>query len=151
MLEYRRAQETDFTARATATQRATQQRLDVYAQALRNAAAMFNASDNVSRAEWRRFVAGMRLEQNYPGLLAMAYAPYVDDAGLAAVIRQVRRDGIDGYALRPPGQRAHYALVTYAEPFTEQNRKGLGYDMYQDAERRRVMDMARDVGAPAIW
>ncbi|HJW57314.1 MAG TPA: EAL domain-containing protein [Burkholderiaceae bacterium] len=150
MLEYRRAQETDFRARAAATQRATQQRLDVYSQALRNAAALFNASGNVSRAEWRRFVAGMRLEQNYPGLLAVAYAPYVDDAGLAAVIRQARRDGIDDYALRPPGRRAQYALVTYAEPFTEQNRKGLGYDMYQDAERRRVMDMARDTGAPAI-
>ncbi|HYD82051.1 MAG TPA: EAL domain-containing protein [Paucimonas sp.] len=147
---YRQQLESDFAARATTIERVMRQRIGVYSQALHSAAALFHAQGEVDRQSWRRFVSGMRLQENHPGLLAMAYARYVDDGELRAVIEQARRDGIAEYAMRPAGRRDRYVVNVYAEPFTEQNRRALGYDMYQDAERRRVMDLARDTARPQI-
>src|ERR1019366_1479902 len=53
--QYRQQQEREFEARNAAVQKMVQQRLGVYLQALRSAAALFDASGEVSRESWRRF------------------------------------------------------------------------------------------------
>jgi len=148
--QFQRQREADFVARGAAIQTVVLQRLGVYSQALQSSVALFDAGGDVSRESWRRFIASLRVQENYPGMLALAYARYVDDSELALVTEQAHRDGIAEYALRPPGERGHYVVNLYVEPFNDNTRKALGYDMYQDAERHRVMDLARDAAAPRI-
>jgi len=148
--EYRQQLRAEFVSRALTIESAVQQRIGVYSQALHSAAALFDVNGNVDRDAWRRFVAGMRLQQNYPGLMALAWAPYVDADGARAAVAAARADGIAEYGIWPPGRRERHVMTLYIEPFTPENRGALGQDMYLDPERRRVMDLARDTATPKI-
>ena len=101
-----------------------------YAQTLRGAAALFAASDEVTRKEWHDYVAGLRLERDYPAIQAVAFARAVSDAGLKALVSEARRSGVADFAVRPPGRRDRYVVNVFAEPYTGLNAKALGYDMW---------------------
>ncbi|TRZ92057.1 MAG: PAS domain S-box protein, partial [Rhodocyclaceae bacterium] len=121
-----------------------------YTRTLRAAAALFAASDNVTRKEWRDYVAVLKLERDYPAMQAVAFARAVNDAELAALVGEVRRSGVSDFAVRPPGRRDRYVVNVFAEPYSGLNIKALGYDMWQDADRRETMQRARDSGEPTI-
>ncbi|MCX7155598.1 MAG: EAL domain-containing protein [Rhodocyclales bacterium] len=125
-------------------------RIAGYTQALRRAAALFAASDEVTRKDWRDFVAGLKLERDYPAMQAVAFARAVTAAELGALVREVRRRGVPDFAVRPPGRRDRYVVNVYAEPYAGLNVKALGYDMWEDIDRRETMERARDTGEPAI-
>ena len=125
-------------------------RMAGYTQTLRGAAALFAASREVSREEWREYVAGLRLEQNYPAIQALAFARSVSDDELPALIDEVRQSGVPDFAVRPPGRRDRYVVNVFAEPYTGLNPKALGYDMWQDADRRETMERAQAAGEPMI-
>ena len=125
-------------------------RITGYTQTLRGAAALFAASDEVTRKEWRDYVAGLRLERDYPAVQAVAFARSVSDAGLGALVSEMRKSGVADFTVRPPGRRDHYVVNVFAEPYAGLNARALGYDMWQDAERRETMQKARDAGEPMI-
>ncbi|MCX7150906.1 MAG: CHASE domain-containing protein [Rhodocyclales bacterium] len=121
-----------------------------YTRTLRAAAALFAASDNVTREEWREYVAVLKLERDYPAMQAVAFARAVSDAELAALVSEVRQSGVSDFAMRPPGRRDRYVINVFAEPYSGPNIKALGYDMWQDSDRRETMQRARDSGEPMI-
>jgi diguanylate cyclase (GGDEF)-like protein/PAS domain S-box-containing protein len=121
-----------------------------HTQTLRAAAALFAASDQVTRKDWRDFVTGLQLERDYPATQALAFARSVGAAELAALVKQARKDGIADFAVHPAGLRERYVVNVYAEPAVGPNRKALGYDMWQDAARREAMQKARASGEPTI-
>ena len=125
-------------------------RITGYTQTLRGAAALFAASDEVTRKEWRDYVAGLRLERDYPAVQAVAFARSVSDAGLGALVSEMRKSGVADFTVRPPGRRDHYVVNVFAEPYAGLNARALGYDMWQDAERRETMQKARDAIEPMI-
>lgn len=153
-----------YLARETANQRASesflyraekerdyiQRRMSAHEQILRGAAAFFEASDDVTRDEWRRYVARLQLGGNLHGTqglgLALVFAPEAKAAHEASL----RADGISPHEIRPPGQRDQYSSVTYLEPQNERNRRAIGYDMLTDKTRREAMERARDSGLPAM-
>jgi len=119
-------------------------------QTLRAAAALFAGSENVTREEWRNYVAVLKLERNHPALQAIAFARAVSDAELAALVSEVRISGVSDFTMRPPGRRDRYVINVFTEPYSGLNIKALGYDMWQDADRRETMQRARDSGEPMI-
>ncbi|MDK9703552.1 MAG: EAL domain-containing protein [Sulfuritalea sp.] len=121
-----------------------------YTQTLRSAAALFAGSDEVTRDDWRQFVAGLRLGRDYPAMQAMVFARAVSAAELDALVRETHRNGMPDFAVRPPGRRDRYVVNVYAEPYVGLNVKAVGYDMWQDADRRETMERARDTGEPMI-
>ncbi len=125
-------------------------RFDNYAQTLRAAAALFLTADKVTREDWRAYVAGLKLQRGYPAIQAVAFARFIGDADLEALVAEARRDGIADFALRPAGRRQRYAINFYAEPYEGANVKALGYDMWQDEERRETMQKAMATGEPTI-
>ncbi|MCM2288923.1 MAG: EAL domain-containing protein [Sulfuritalea sp.] len=125
-------------------------RIAGYTHAMHAAAALFSASDEVTRKDWRDYVAALRLERDYPAMQAVAFAQAVSADQLPALVRQARRSGVADFDVRPPGRREHYVVNVYAEPFVGRNVRALGYDMWQDADRREAMQRARDSGEPAI-
>ncbi len=125
-------------------------RIAGYTQTLRGAAAVFSGTGKVSRSDWRNYIAGLRLDRNYPAIAAVAFARVVAHSELDALIGEVRKSGVPDFAMRPPGRRDRYVLNVFAEPYVGLNVKALGYDMWQDAERRETMQRASDAGEPMI-
>jgi diguanylate cyclase (GGDEF)-like protein/PAS domain S-box-containing protein len=131
--------EGDLQLRITETQRL-----------LRSAAALFAASDDVTRADWRAFAEGLNLADSFPGLTGIGYAVVVPAAQLQAHIGAVRREGFAAYTVWPPGDRPLYAPVYYREPFNTRNQRVLGFDLLSEPMRRQALEASRDSGAPTL-
>jgi diguanylate cyclase (GGDEF)-like protein/PAS domain S-box-containing protein len=101
------------------------QRVDAAARLLRSAAGLFAASDELTREEWKAFAELQRLADDYPGVMALGYAP---------LLRQ------------QPGV-APMAPVLWRAPMDLQV---IGRDLLADPLRRDAMARARDSGQPAL-
>lgn len=143
-----RAAEADFIAETRQIGALLQQRMINYELALGSSASLFT-SVRPTLQQWQSFVEGLGIEQRFPGMLGMGYAPYVTPDGL----RQLQREGRDaGQRLRlhPPGTRPYYAPVLYLAPMTPENRGVVGFDMLTDPVSRVAMIAARDHAKPHL-
>ncbi|MDX1800132.1 MAG: CHASE domain-containing protein [Marinobacter sp.] len=126
-------------------------RMQDYEQVLRGGAGLFNASDGVSREQWRRYVAELDLSQRYPGIQGVGYARYLKtEAEKRQYEVSVRQEGFEGFEVRPAGKRDAYLPVTFLEPFDWRNQRAHGYDMFSEALRRRAITRARDTGHTTV-
>ncbi|WP_461566546.1 CHASE domain-containing protein [Thiobacillus sp.] len=149
---------TEFTRRAnenfkTATEKQTDrlvERMQDYEQVLRGSAALFAASDSVSRQEWRTYIAMLQLDRSLPGIQGTGFALMVPKSARRAHERRVRMEGFPAYTIHPAGDRALYSSIVYLEPFSGRNVLAFGYDMYSDPVRREAMERARDSGEPEM-
>jgi len=129
---------------------AIQQRMLAYEQILRGGIALFQATGNVDRETWRRYVDGLDLEKSYPGIQGIGYAKWIRPQDLAAFIQQVRAEGFPDFTVHPAGEREDYTSIVYLEPFTSRNQRAFGFDMYSEPTRRAAMARARDTGETAV-
>ena len=111
---------------------------------LRATAALFNASEEVTRQEFAAFVGAYELRINYPAIQSLGFVPQITDAGKAAYLRQMRHSGVPAYEIHPVGTREIYAPIAYLEPAPASGDKQLGVDLYADSVRRKAMESARD-------
>ena len=125
-------------------------RMTAYEQALHSVVGLFDASDAVSRAEFRTFVAALRLEDRYPDIQGVGFARMIQPAELASHIESIQAEGFPEYTVRPPGERDTYSSIIYLEPFDWRNQRAFGYDMWSEPTRRQAMARARDSGRPAL-
>ena len=136
---------------------AIEKRLQAYVQVLRGGRGLFEASDHVSREDWRRYVESQRLSTSYPGIRTMTFAPKVEPHELADFIAAVRSEPttrfanprvLSEFALRAPPpptvptRPAVHAPVFYTEPLNDDNERALGIDMMRDVGRRLAMEAA---------
>src|SRR5205085_12346293 len=133
-----------FRYKFTEAQIEIQQRLLAYEQILRGAVALFAASTEVTRAEWRAFVRTLQIEKNFLGIQGIGFSEWVPTDELAAHVQKVRSEGFPDYAVRPAGERAEYAPLVYIEPFDWRNMRVFGYDMLAEPALRQTLLSARD-------
>ena len=128
--------------------------LQVYETALVGGAALFVASDEVTRAEWGKYVAETRVRERLPGNQAIGYAAYVRADARTAHVASLRAERGEGpgaaYDIRPPGQRQAYVPIVFNEPYVGRNRTVVGFDMYAEATRRAAIDAAVAMRKPAM-
>ncbi|MDT3735506.1 MAG: CHASE domain-containing protein [Denitratisoma sp.] len=141
---------TDFQARVADIRGSLESRLAGYSLVLRGAAALFSASEEVTREDWHEYVAGLQLPSEYPAIQAVAFARYVPAGGLDSLVRQVRASGVADFTVWPEGRREHYVVNVFTEPYSGLNVKALGYDMWQDGIRRQAMEQALQSGRATI-
>ncbi len=134
----------EFESRRLVTK--IQERMRAYNQVLRGAAGLIAASDDVSRAEWHRYVERLEMHDDYRGIQGVGFSVLVPPSGLRAHEEAIRREGFPDYAIRPPGEREVYSSIIYLEPFRDRNLRAFGYDMYSEPVRRAAMERARDTG-----
>ena len=139
-----------FQGDASDLHKTIQTELSSYIKAMQGARGLFAASNEVDRNEWRAYVDGLRLPQNYPGMQGMGFVQSLSAEQKAAHIAKVRREGNPSYTIYPEGVRQEYSSVVYVEPFNERNQRALGYDMLSDSTRRTAMERARDTGEPSL-
>jgi PAS domain S-box-containing protein len=113
-------------------------RMEGYESLLRAGSALFDASQHVERDEWRRFVAGLELPIQYPGVLGMGYARFAPAGALAALNKEVH--------VWPDGTRDLYAVIFYLEPRSPRNLVAIGYDMMSEPTRRDAIVAAMQSG-----
>ena len=121
---------------------------------------LFEASDQVDRDEFRRYLSGFNLAQHYSGVRLVSFVRYVRLADQPSFERGVRRDrsldprGYPEFAIKPPGIRDEYMVVTYIEPIAG-NERAFGFDVFSEALRRDSVERARDSGeataSEPIW
>lgn len=125
--------------------------IDSYTNVLRATASFFDASDNITPADFRRFVSGLQLPTQFPALDGINYSPYVTDAGRDAFERASRRSGdgtADGYPdfeIRPAGRRPDYSVITMIEPIAT-FRDRVGLDIAARPAVAEALARARDTG-----
>ncbi len=126
-------------------------RLLVYEDALRSSAALFSVKPDMTRADWKRYVANLNIDTRYPGMLGMGYAPIIQQDELPEYILSAReKTGDSTYAVFPKGKRTNYVSVLFLEPATQKNERVLGYDMLTDKVRKLAMEHARDTGEATL-
>ncbi len=139
-----------FQSDANDLQLSIDHELSGYIKALQGARGLFAASREVDRREWKAYVDGLGLTQNYPGVQGVGFAQMIPSAQKAAHIASVQGEGYPAYTIHPEGTRAAYSSVVYLEPFNKRNQQAFGYDMLTDATRRAALERARDTGQPAM-
>jgi diguanylate cyclase (GGDEF)-like protein/PAS domain S-box-containing protein len=139
-----------FERRVDETAGELRQRLEESVRLLRSTAALFAASSEVGRGDWKAFADAQDLDAAFPGLLGLGHAALVQPDDVARLELSMRMEGFWDYAVWPPGPRAVYAPVLYREPLTPRNQRALGFDMLSDPVRREAMERARDSGEPAL-
>ncbi|MGZ8411294.1 MAG: CHASE domain-containing protein [Gemmatirosa sp.] len=131
-----------------------QARLQTYTALLHGVSGLFAASDDVSAADFARFVAHFDMTRRFPGMRAIGYSERLgawsdDSATVAARLAAMRARGSVADRLWPLTPRDEQHAIAYLEPLDARNRAAIGYDMYSDAVRREAMARARDTGQPA--
>ena len=138
-----------FDARADELHAAIQSRLIAYAQVLRGGQAYVGATGHPTRSQWTRLYQALSITENYPGITGIVYIRATSEAEREAMLARVRQDE-PNYAIRPPGERPDYLLVTAVEPRSPSNLPVIGSDSGPNPERRRVLEQARDTGENKI-
>ncbi len=125
-------------------------RMRVFERMMVGARGLHYASEVVTRAEWRDYVAALSLPEYYPGVQGLGFVRWVTAEERPAYEAGVRAEGFPNFAITPPGERAEYACVTYIEPFEQRNLRAFGYDLWSEPVRRAGLSQARDTGKPAL-
>lgn len=119
-------------------------------QILRGAGGLFNASRNVSRDEWQRYITTLKLGEYYPGILGVGFSQWIPAQKKMEHIRSIRASGFPNYTIHPEGEREGYSSIIYLEPFDKRNQRAFGYDMFSEPIRREAMERARDTARTSI-
>ena len=119
-------------------------------EVLRGAAGLFNASIDVSRDEWRRYVDTLELGANHPGIQGVGFSQWIPPGQVQEHVREIQAQGFPDYRLRPEGERPAHTAIVYLEPFDWRNQRAFGYDMFSEPVRQAAMARARDSGQTSI-
>lgn len=129
---------------------AIHRRMISHEQILRGGGALFNLNNELTRPQWRTYVAGLRLEETYPGILGVGFSRRILAGDLARHVARMRGEGFPEYTVRPEGARDEYHSIIFLEPFWGRNLRAFGYDMMTESTRRAALERARDTGEPAM-
>jgi PAS domain S-box-containing protein len=131
-------------------QRHIEDRLEAASLMLRSGAALFDASDTVSRGEWRTFSQRLKFEKYLPGIQGIGFALLIPREQLDQHVQAIRGEGFPDYQVRPAGEQESYAPIIYLEPFSDRNLRAFGYDILSEPVRRAAMERARDENTAAL-
>ncbi|WGO99336.1 CHASE domain-containing protein [Saccharophagus degradans] len=133
-----------FEYQTIRTENAIKERLYLYEQVLWGGVGLFNASTEVTRADYANYVKALQLETKWPGVQGIGYSIPIEASQLEAHIEAMRAQGFPEYTVKPTEPREEYSAIIYLEPFDWRNQRAFGYDMWSNPMRREAMARARD-------
>jgi len=143
----RRAAGSRFAQRTDQAVQELVKRMEAYEATIRSTSALFAASQEVTPAEFRRFVESIDPATNYPGIQGIGYAALLH--GTPEERERELEQMLAGPPMQPPPPGGRTSAVVILEPLDVRNREALGYDMFAEPTRRAAMERARDSGQPA--
>ena len=137
-----------FLHMARSVQSILDSRIKSYADLLRGTSSLFLAGDEVTSEDFRRYVAGLDLENHFPGVETINFARTFSDAERPPVEEQLRRElgaqGVD-FRIRPAGRRPEYTVLTYIEPSSARADR-VGIDLQARPAVALALAHSRDTG-----
>jgi diguanylate cyclase (GGDEF)-like protein/PAS domain S-box-containing protein len=143
-----------FDAVAIDIARKVERRFDDYTAVLVGLQARFNTERELTRKDFRDYVAGLNLPANYPGFQAVNFAAYLSGDDKARFEAAMREDAAlsaaigSPYAVKPPGARPEYYPLAFIEPLAG-NERLLGNDLGAMPNRGNALEQSRDTGGLA--
>jgi CHASE1-domain containing sensor protein len=125
-------------------------RMNACAQLLYSGAGLFDASQEVSRQEWKAFTLGLRFQEQMPGVTGVGFSRLIAPDSLAQFQETIRSEGFPEFAVAPAGPRELYSSIIFLEPFVGRNLRAFGFDMFSEPVRRAAMELARDNNGAAL-
>jgi signal transduction histidine kinase len=130
-------------------------RLKSYTDVLRGTASMFQSSSMVSRDQFHRYVQGLSLDTEFPGIETINFAHFISDTERPAFEERMRTELASAEAsyprafnISPPGRRSSYTVLTYIEPILPWANR-FGTDLQARASVARALAQSRDSGQPS--
>ena len=108
---------------------------------------LFNATDNVDRGEFQRYLSGFHLERRFSVIRVLTFSRHVTHAERPAFERRLRSEIGPGSGIKPSGNRDDYVVIDYIAPVSG-NERAFGLDLAAEASRRTEILRARDSGQP---
>jgi signal transduction histidine kinase/CHASE1-domain containing sensor protein len=111
-----------FNNMARSVQTTINGRIKSYIDVMRGSASLFQTSTDLTREQFHRYVEGLSLENEFPGIDAINFARYVAEAERPEFETRMRKEiaamssGYPPFRINPPGRRASYNVITYIEP-----------------------------------
>lgn len=127
------------------------ERFNLYATAMYGLQAFWEASDEVTRAEWSTYVKNLRLTERYPGVSSIIYIEKVDKKDKDSFIRKVRNDksipdlNLSNFTFQPDEEKDTYFVVNYIEPLSGRE-NAFGIDFGREEKRLKALIEAQDTG-----
>jgi signal transduction histidine kinase len=123
-------------------------RIKTYVDLLRGTASLFLTTDEVTRDQFRRYVAGLDLPHHFPSVESINFARhFLDEERDRFEARMLQN--IDGQGrnarVTPEGRRAEYTVLTFIEPGTTWVER-IGVDMHAKRGGALLFARSRDTG-----
>ena len=123
-----------------------EERMTDHERILLAGAGLFDASQNVTREDWKAFIQRLQLSNRYPGIQGVGFTQIIPANQRSQFEEQVRAQGFADFSIRPPGLREPLSAIIYLEPFTGRNLAAFGFDMLSESTRRQAMLTAAQSG-----
>ncbi len=137
-----------FTHMARTVQSILDQRIKTYADLLRGTSSLFLTTDNVTRDQFRRYVAGLDLGNHFPGVETINFARNFFDSERAEfeaqMLHSVQAPGRN-FTIVPAGRRLAYTVLTFIEPGTIWANR-IGVDLQARPSVAVALAYSRDTG-----
>lgn len=110
---------------------------------------LFHASNEVTRIDFSRYLAGLDLTRRHSSIRTINFAPLVSAKHKHAFEEAARRDrsenpaGYPTYEIKPAGARSEYVPILYRVP-SQGSERALGLDLLTE-DRRESVERARDL------
>ncbi len=92
----------------------------------------------------------MKVEEGYPSLVGIGYAPFITSDGLEAFDVSVQEEGFGDFHSTALADGPDHAIIQYIEPFDGVNLTAFGSDMYSEKSRRDAMMSSSSSASPAL-
>lgn len=148
LADARKSAQEEFDFRANVIAIRIENRLRSYQQILEDAAGLIEQSPQLSKEDFRDYVARLHLDRNFPGTQGIGYLPLVSRQELPAFLNKMRGRGLLGYEL--PDNRDYYGPVVYLEPFVGLNQRVIGFDLFAEPVRHQSLLKAWQEGMTTI-
>jgi len=119
-------------------------------QVLYSSAAFIQSSDTITRAEWQEFLTTNKFHTELPGVLSIGYSIVVWPDQLEGFEKKICEEGFSKFKVFPEGKRDCYTSILFIEPFSETNKKVLGFDSFSEPIRYKAMALSRDSDVAVI-
>ncbi len=117
---------------------------------LRAGQGFVQASEYVSREEWRTFVSELELPEHYPGIVGFGYSESITGEILAEHVAHQRANETPDYRLKTQGRSDLYYPIFYLEPGSKANENYIGLDLYSDQILREAINRIQKTGDMVI-
>ena len=142
--------ENEFDLTCTDLNNRISARLYTHAQLVRSGVAFFENSETVNRNKWKNFSASQRVEKNSKGIRGIGYVSIIRTNQFIMHEKEIQHEGFPQYSVIPAGKREIYTPVTYIEPFSDENLRLFGYDIFSNPVCRKAMEVARDLNTECL-